>query len=114
MREGAGMPENRRLGGRQESQERRLPVAFLAAPASGAVKRPWIPSGTGGRDSTNGESLPEAVDDEETISEALQMLKVLDNTPPGQMSPLFYQHWFEQLNMVTRDLLRILGHDPDA
>lgn len=66
------------------------------------------------KDSTKGESLPEAADDEEIVSEALQMLKVLDNTPPSQMSPLFYQHWFEQLNMVTRDLLRILGHDPDA
>jgi hypothetical protein len=66
------------------------------------------------KDSTYGSSVPDAGDDEEIIAEALQMLKELDNTPPSEMSPLFYQHWFEQLNVVTRDLLRILGHDPDA
>jgi hypothetical protein len=67
------------------------------------------------QDAKNGEHLPDAVDDGgEVIAEALQMLKELDNTPPSQMSPLFYQHWFEQLNMTTRDLLRVLGHDPDV
>lgn len=53
-------------------------------------------------------------DDAEVIAEALQMLRDLDNTPLGEMGPLFYQHWFEQLKMATGDLLRILGHDPDV
>lgn len=51
--------------------------------------------------------------DEATIAEIIEMLNSLDNTSPNQMSPLFYQHWFEQLNMSIRDLLRILGHDLD-
>jgi len=52
--------------------------------------------------------------DRETIAEIIEMLQSLDNTRPRQMSPLFYQHWFEQLNMSIRDLLRILGHDINA
>lgn len=52
--------------------------------------------------------------DEEVIGEALQLLHDLDNTPLSEMTPLFYQHGFEQLNMATRDLLRILGRDPDV
>ena len=56
----------------------------------------------------------EPASDEEVIRDALQMLHELDDTPPQQMTALFYQHWFEQLTMTTRDLLRILGHDPDA
>lgn len=67
------------------------------------------------KDFTDNESLPgTGEDDAEIIAQTLQMLKELDNTPLTEMSPLFYQHWFEQLNMATRDLLRILGHDPDA
>jgi streptomycin 6-kinase len=66
-------------------------------------------------DVTDNEPLPDAgEDDTEIIAQALQMLKELDNTPLTEMTPLFYQHWFEQLNMATRDLLRILGHDPGA
>jgi hypothetical protein len=57
---------------------------------------------------------PEGAPDEAVIREALQMLHELDDTPPQQMTALFYQHWFEQLSMTTRDLLRVLGHDPDA
>jgi hypothetical protein len=52
--------------------------------------------------------------DGETIAEIIEMLQSLDNTRPNQMSPLFYQQWFEQLNMSIRDLLRIIGHDVDA
>lgn len=64
---------------------------------------------------TDNEPLPDTgEDDAEIIAQALQMLKELDHTPLTEMSPLFYQHWFEQLNMTTRDLLRILGHDPGA
>jgi hypothetical protein len=57
---------------------------------------------------------PELAPDEAVIREALQMLHELDETPPQQMTALFYQHWFEQLSMTSRDLLRVLGHDPDA
>lgn len=57
---------------------------------------------------------PEPGTDEAVISEALRLLHELDDTPPQQMTALFYQHGFEQLSMATRDLLRVLGHDPDA
>lgn len=49
---------------------------------------------------------------EAVVREAVQMLHELDNTPPQQMTPMFYQHWFEQLSITTRDLLRVMGHDP--
>jgi len=52
--------------------------------------------------------------DREVIAEALRLLAELDDTPLTQMTPLFYQHGFEELVMTTRGLLRILGHDPDA
>ena len=52
--------------------------------------------------------------DDEVIGEALQLLADFDNTPLPHMTPLFYQHAYEELRMVTQDLLRILGHDPDA
>ena len=42
------------------------------------------------------------------------MLRLLDDTPPGQMNGMFYQHWFEELNIATRALLRILGREPDS
>jgi len=57
---------------------------------------------------------PELASDEAAIREALQMLHEIDDTPPQQMTALFYQHWFEQLSMTTRDLLRVLGRNPDA
>lgn len=57
---------------------------------------------------------PEPASDEAVIREALRMLQELDDTPPQQMTALFYQHWFEQLSMTTRDLLRVLGQNPDA
>ena len=57
---------------------------------------------------------PELASDEAVIREALHMLHELDDTPPQQMTALFYQHWFEQVSMTTRDLLRVLGHGPDA
>ena len=50
----------------------------------------------------------------DVIAEALALLAELDNTPLTQMTPLFYQHGFEELRIVTGDLLRVLGHDPDA
>lgn len=51
--------------------------------------------------------------DEAVINEALQMLRQLDDTPMDQMNELFYQHWFEELNLTVRALLRLLGRDPD-
>jgi hypothetical protein len=64
-------------------------------------------------DSAHGESLP-GHDAEDIIASALQILKGFDSTPLNDMTPLFYQHGFEELNMAVRDLLRLLGHDPDA
>ena len=61
---------------------------------------------------TGGRSGPSP--DEEIILEVLQMLRLLDDTPPGQMNGIFYQHWFEELNIATRALLRILGREPDS
>lgn len=59
-------------------------------------------------------SDPELASEDEVIREALQMLHELDDTPPQRMTALFYQHWFEQLSVTTRDLLHVLGHDLDA
>jgi hypothetical protein len=52
--------------------------------------------------------------DREVIGEAVRMLCELDHTPLHQMTPLFYQHGYEELRLLTRDLLRILGSDPQA
>lgn len=52
--------------------------------------------------------------DEALIVEALQMLRELDDTPLDQMDALFYQHGFEELNLMVRALLRMLGRDLDA
>ncbi len=57
---------------------------------------------------------PDRGSDDEVIAEALQLLADFDNTPLSHMTPLFYQHGYEELRMITQDLLRILGHDPDA
>jgi hypothetical protein len=64
---------------------------------------------SGGTDAEQGASQGRDV-----IADALALLAELDNTPLNQMTPLFYQHGFEELRMITADLLRILGHDPDA
>lgn len=50
--------------------------------------------------------------DDEVIAQALQLLADFDNTPLPHMTPLFYQHAYEELRMITQDLLQILGHDP--
>ena len=52
--------------------------------------------------------------DQEVIEEAVRMLRELDDTPLHQMTPLFYQHGYEELRLLTRDLLRILGNDPQG
>jgi hypothetical protein len=52
--------------------------------------------------------------DEEVIADALQLLADFDKTPLAQMTPLFYQHAYEELRIIASGLLRILGHDPSA
>jgi hypothetical protein len=52
--------------------------------------------------------------DQEVIEEATRLLADLDDTPLSQMTPLYYQHGFEELRMLVGDLLRILGHPLDG
>lgn len=47
------------------------------------------------------------------VLEAVEMIQELDDTGLHEMTPLFYQHGYEQLRMSLRDLLTVLGHDPD-
>jgi hypothetical protein len=47
--------------------------------------------------------------DQEVIEEAVRMLRELDDTPLHQMTPLFYQHGYEELRLLTLELLRIFG-----
>lgn len=49
--------------------------------------------------------------DQEVIEEAIRLLADLDDTPVHQMTPLNYQHGFEELRMLVGDLLRILKHN---
>lgn len=65
------------------------------------------------KDSTDDESGPALQQNGDVIAMAERLLQDFDNTPPCDMTPLFYQHGFEELNMVVRDLLRHLGHHPD-
>ena len=49
------------------------------------------------------------------ILETVEMIHELDDTRRRhEMSPLFCQHGYGQVRMSLRDLLTILGHDPDA
>lgn len=48
------------------------------------------------------------------ILETVEMIRELDDTGIHEMTPLFYQHGYEQVRMSLGDLLKILGHDPDA
>lgn len=50
----------------------------------------------------------------EVVQRALRLLRDFDNVPMTELTPMFYQHGFEELNMAMRDLLNLLGHDPDA
>jgi hypothetical protein len=52
--------------------------------------------------------------DQEVIEEAVRMLRELDDAPLHQMTPLFYVRGYEELRLLTRDLLRILGSDFQA
>jgi len=52
--------------------------------------------------------------DDDVIADAIQLLHDFDNTPPSAMTPLFYQHGFEELSIAVRGLLRLLGHRPEG
>lgn len=52
--------------------------------------------------------------DQEVIEDAERLLRELDSTPQNQMTPLFYQHGYEELRLKVRDLLRMLGSNPKA
>ncbi|MET3952680.1 hypothetical protein [Arthrobacter sp. UYEF36] len=47
------------------------------------------------------------------VLETVEMIQELDDTGLHEMTPLFYQHGYEQLRMSLRDLLTVLGHNPD-
>lgn len=49
--------------------------------------------------------------DQEVIEDVIRLLAELDDTPLNQMTPLYYQHGFEELRMAVGDLLRILGRN---
>lgn len=57
-------------------------------------------------------SVPPEV--EAFILETVKMLHELDDTGLNDLTPLFYQHGYEQVRMSLGDLLKMLGHDPDA
>lgn len=48
------------------------------------------------------------------ILETVEVIHELDDSALHEMTPLFYQHGYEQLMMSHRDLLTILGYDLDA
>ena len=48
------------------------------------------------------------------LTETVEVTRELDDTGLQEMTPLFYQHGFEQLRMSLRDLLTVLGHNPDV
>jgi hypothetical protein len=50
---------------------------------------------------------------QEVIKETVRMLPELDDTPLHQMTPLFYQHGYEEPRMMVGDLLRLLGGHPE-
>jgi hypothetical protein len=42
------------------------------------------------------------------------MLHELDGTRLHQLTPVFYKHGYAQVVHSLRELLTLLGHDPDA
>lgn len=48
------------------------------------------------------------------ILETVAMIQDFDDTGLQEMTPLFYQHGYEQVKAALQELLTILGHDPDA
>ena len=66
-----------------------------------------------GPEDTSGHA-PHEGSEVEAIQRALQLLRDFDDVPMTELTPMFYQHGFEELSMAMRDLLNLLGHDPDA
>jgi hypothetical protein len=48
------------------------------------------------------------------IVDTVGMIREFDDTDLSEMTPLFYQHGYEQVTLALRELLTMLGHDPDA
>lgn len=48
------------------------------------------------------------------LLETVDMIHDLDNTGQHDLTPLFYQHGYEQLRIAVQELLTVLGHAPDA
>ena len=48
------------------------------------------------------------------ILATVEMLHELDGTGLHELTPLFYEHGFEQVAHSLRELLKMLGHDPDS
>lgn len=53
-------------------------------------------------------------DVEAFILETVDLLHELDDTSLHELTPLFYVHGYEQVARSLRELLTMLGHDPDA
>lgn len=51
---------------------------------------------------------------ESFILATVEMIHELDDTGLYEMTPVFHQHGHEQVRMSLGELLKILGHDPDA
>lgn len=50
----------------------------------------------------------------EAIDAALELLRTLDDTAPTEMTALFYEHGFWELDIALRGVLRAIGEDvPD-
>jgi hypothetical protein len=62
-----------------------------------------------------GRSIPGLSDeDRAVIADAVQIVRDLDSTRPGEMTELFYWHGFNELRLAVGGLLRILGEDVDS
>lgn len=51
---------------------------------------------------------------EALILETVETIHALDDTGLHEMTPLFYQHGYEQMRMSLVDLLKVLGHNTDG
>ena len=61
-----------------------------------------------------GRQTPREDSEAEVVQRALQLLRDFDDVPMNELTPMFYQHGFEELSMAMRDLLNLMGHDPDT
>ena len=56
-----------------------------------------------------------ALDDEgvRIVRDAHRVVSALNRVAPAELTPLFYAVQYDNLTLVIRDLLRVLGADPD-